>query len=238
MAAFEAGNVDLQLGPALRAGAGRQVEDQIGRATAGAAYEQRPVFLGVQVEHCPAREQASLEVRGPRQSGLLVHGEEQLEGAVGDGRVVGGGLRGRHADTVVRAERGLGRDDPIAIDDDLDRVLQKVEVGGFVLLGDHVHVALQDDGGGLLSALGAGHVDDEVADRVAAVRQAARLGPGAQVRHHGLLVAGRSRDAPQGVKMPPQQRRLKRRNRTGHVHSFKVALVGWALPRLRQFWTG
>ena len=51
MAAFEAGDIDLQLGPALRAGARRQVEDQIGRATAGTAYEQRPVFLGIQVEH-------------------------------------------------------------------------------------------------------------------------------------------------------------------------------------------
>ena len=83
----------------------------------------------------------------------------------------------------------MRRDDPVAFDDDLDRVLQEVEVGGFVLLGDHVHVALEDDGGGLLSALGAGHIDDEVADGVAAMLQAARLGPGAEVRHHGFLVA-------------------------------------------------
>ena len=108
---------------------------------------------------------------------------------MGDGRVVGDRLRGRHPDAVVRAERGLRRDDPVAFDDDLDRVLEEVEVGGFVLLGDHVHVALEDDGGGLLAALGAGHIDDEVADGVAAMRQAARLGPGAQVRHHGFLVA-------------------------------------------------
>ena len=189
MAAFEAGDIDFQLGPALRAGAGRQVEDQIGRATAGTAYEQRPVFLGIQVEQCPAREQAPLEVRRPRQGRLLVHGEEQLKGAVGDGRVVGDRLRGRHPDAVVRAERGPRRDDPVAFDDDLDRVLEEVEVGGFVLLGDHVHVALEDDGGGLLSALGAGHIDHEVADGVAAMRQAARLGPGAQVRHRGCLVA-------------------------------------------------
>ena len=55
MAAFQSGDVDLQLGPALRAGARRQVEDQIGRAAAGTAHEQHPVFLGIQVEQCPAR---------------------------------------------------------------------------------------------------------------------------------------------------------------------------------------
>ena len=181
MAPFQSGDIDLQLDPALGAGAWRQVEAQIGRATTGAAHEQRPVFLGVQVEHLPALEQAPIEVCRPRERRLLVHGKEQLQRAVGNGCVVGDRLRGRYADAVVRAERGFGRDDPVAFDYDLDGVLEEVEVRGFVLLGDHVHVALKDDGGGLLSALCAGHIDDEVADSVAAVRQAARLGPRAQV---------------------------------------------------------
>ena len=79
---------------------------------------------------------------GAGEAGLLVDGDEELEGAVRD--VLGGHDRqGRgHADAVVGAEGGARRPEPVAVAHHPDGIAGEVVVGAFVLLADHVHVGL------------------------------------------------------------------------------------------------
>ena len=100
--------------------------------------------------------EAGLQTESAGHAGLLVDGDEHLDGAVLAGGVDDGGQSGGHADAVVSAEGGLVGAHPSVVDDRLDGVGQ--EVVGLVAVGlrHHVAVSLQHDGRAVFEARGGG----------------------------------------------------------------------------------
>ena len=118
----------------------------------GATDANLPVILSVEVEQDVAAEPLLLELERAGHAGLLVDGEEELERRVGKVGRFHHGEHGGHAESVVRSERRAFCLDPVAFDDHADALGVEVEDGVVVLLVDHVHVALEDDGFAVLHA--------------------------------------------------------------------------------------
>ncbi len=158
-----------------------------------------------------------LQLDRPGQAGLLVHGGEDLEGAVHHPRVGDRGKAGGYADAVVGPEGRATCAYEVAFHEDVDRVLGEVELHVLVLLADHVHVALEHDGRGGLAARAGLHPDDDVAGGIHPVLASALLAPRDEPVPELVLVAGLARDARDLVEPLPELGRLDAAQRIRHV---------------------
>ena len=109
MAAFESGDVDLQLGPALRLALGDRSKCSSLVQPPAQPTNSTPSSSESRLSMIRPFKRLPLTFVAPVKDGLLVHGEQQLERAVGNGRVVGGRLCGGHPDAVVGASVVLAR---------------------------------------------------------------------------------------------------------------------------------
>ena len=161
--------------PARRGRAGELAGDD-GVLAAGAADGEVALLLAVEVEEELGLEAARLEAVGAREAGLLVNGDQGLEGAVGD-VLAGQHRQGRgHADAVVGAEGGARGPEEVAVTQHLDGVLEEVVDRVLVLLADHVHMGLEQTVGRPSLPGGGRLADDDVADLV--LLHLAAQGPG------------------------------------------------------------
>ena len=148
-----------------------------GYLAACAADDELTVLLGVEVEEDVAVYEAGLEAVGAAEALFLVDGEEALDGSVDDAVVEQDCHGGGAAEAVVGAEGGAVGAYPLAVDDGGDGVCQEVVLLVGVLLGHHVHVSLEDDGGGVLVAWCGGLGHGHVAGLVGAGGNAVAVGP-------------------------------------------------------------
>ena len=206
MAALEALDGELE---ALAAGRGvvfTVIESSRYIQAAGASYAQLALFLGVQVEEDVSLEDAGLQGIGAVHAGFFGIGGEHLDGTVLDGRIFDGGEGKGQADAVVCAQGGAVCGDPLTVHVGIDGILEEVvaAVGGF--LGNHVHVALEDDALAFFHAGGGGDADDDVGDGAFAVLdglKAVGLAPAYQILHHLFLVIGRAGQLSECVEILP-----------------------------------
>ena len=181
----------------------RQGGDGVGPSRA--AEVDRPVLLGVEVQHHPAGDDGRVEGLGPGEAGLLVDGAEDLQRAVDHVGVVGDGEGGGDADPVVGPQGRPLRLHPVAVHVDVDGVLHEVEVHVGVLLAHHVQVPLDDDGGRGLVPRGGRNLDHQVAGGVLEDLVALLLRPALDVGGDRCFVPGRARDPPDAVEMRPEE---------------------------------
>ncbi len=130
------------------------LEKGVGVGAAGAAHIDRAVFFGVEVEENPAVDHRGVEHLRPGEAGLFVDRGEDLQRSVDHSRVIGKRHGGGEPDPVVGAKGGSHGADPVAIDLNLDALGHEVVFDIGVLLADHVEMALEHDGLGILVTLG------------------------------------------------------------------------------------
>ncbi len=127
---------------------------------------QGPDLFGIEVEKILGFQHARREFRSAGEPGFLVNGEGEFERTVGDVRAFHDGKCSGHANAVVCAECGAIGLQPIAIPYNLDRIGVEVVMGPFVLLANHVKVALQKSYWSLLASFVCGFADYEIANMV------------------------------------------------------------------------
>ena len=146
----------------------RAVEPQPARAADG----EHALVLGVDVEQQPALEVRAVQPRGAVHADLLVDREHGLERRMLQAVVREHGQRHGDGDAVVPAEaRPLGPD-ALPVGAEPDRLARHVDLAAVGLCADHVEMALQDDGRGLLAAGRGVLPDDDVVERVLPITQA------------------------------------------------------------------
>ena len=165
------------------------LEGELGRriTSASTTDEDLALVLRVEVDQVVARHEAGLHAFGTGQPGLLVAGEDALDGPVLDIVRAEDGQFDSAADTVVGTEGGAFGRQPFTIHISLDGILVEIELHIDELVAHHVHVTLQDDGLPTLHTLGGRLADDHVACLVDLRLQAVALAPVLQVLNHLLF---------------------------------------------------
>jgi hypothetical protein len=115
------------------------------------------------------------------------------------------GQHGRHADTVVRAQRGSVGGQVLAVEHRLDCIRREIEVHVGVLLVHHVQVPLEHGGGGVLLARRPGLLHHHVPRGVDVVLQAEPLRDADHEGPHLLLFLGPTGDGENLVEMAPER---------------------------------
>ena len=113
----------------------------------GAADAQRVLVLVVHVDEGLGLQNARLQVAGTVETRLLIARHQHFQRSVLDGLVGQNGEAASNTDSVVRAQRGAGGLQVLAVNARNDGVLGEVNVDAVVGLADHIHVALQTDRG-------------------------------------------------------------------------------------------
>ena len=110
---------------------------------AGAAHVNLTLFFGVGVDQDVRLQPVSLQAKRAVHSGFFRHGQQHFQRAVNN--VVVGQHRqcGGHADTVIGAQGGAARFNPLAVDIRLNRIFSEVVNGIVVFLRHHIEVRLQ-----------------------------------------------------------------------------------------------
>ncbi|VWM25082.1 Uncharacterised protein [Collinsella intestinalis] len=156
---------------------------------AGAADGGHALLLGIEVDHGAGVDLGLVEGLGAHEAGLLVGGEDALEGRMGQGVVIEHGEHERDRDAIVGAQGGaIGGKDAVG-HHEIDAVLGEIVLDGAEFVAHHIDMALQHDGGLVLGAGGGGLLDDHVVDIILIDPQAVVLGERHQVIADPLLVA-------------------------------------------------
>ena len=158
-----------------------------GVAAAGTAHENLPLVLRVEVDEHVAGHKSGLHALGAGQTGFLVACEHTFQRSVLQVVAIKDGQFDGASNAVVGAQRGALGLQPFAVNLRLDGVVVEVEVHVNQFLTHHVHVALQDDGGLVLHALGGGLADDDVSRLVNHGFEAAALSELPEELNHFLL---------------------------------------------------
>jgi len=188
----------------------------------GASDGDRLVARSVQVEKQSSGDERRVEVLGSVEPLLLGHREEQLERAVRDLGVVRDGQRSRDPDAVVRSEGRPFRDDPVAVDDDIESSFARVVWAIRVTLAHHVQVCLEDDRGPALPPSRTRHLHDDIALVVNRRLEAALCCPAENVLPRFRLLLRRPRDQRQLREAGPDAGRLQTGERA-HLRNVKAA---------------
>ena len=170
------------------------VEFRCGVDASGAADEQLALILRVEVDQDAAGEEVRFKGEGSVESGLLRGGEEALYPAVGQFLVLQHGQLGSYAYAAVGSESGVLGYQPSVLHHCLDGVLGEIVLDPAVLLADHVGVALEDEGRGVLPAGGGGYGDEDIAGLIGPAVHAAVGGKLLEVSDDVLLVSRFARD--------------------------------------------
>ena len=143
------------------------------RVLSACAPDIKGSFLfGIEVQQGPAFQQGWAQVLRTCQPGFLLNGEQQLQRAVLQGRVLHDGKGCRHSDAVVGAKRGSICHQHMLLADELDRVLQEVVHLVGVFLAHHVQMGLQAEATRPLPAGRRRFLHDDVAEGVSRRLQA------------------------------------------------------------------
>src|SRR6478672_8253724 len=114
MTALRARDLDAARDLIWGTGPRMQREPDMRVVASGGPDRERAVARPVEVDEQPPRHECGVDRLGAVEALLLRDGEEELERAVLDGRVVRDSQRRGHADAVVRAQRRPVRADPVA----------------------------------------------------------------------------------------------------------------------------
>ncbi len=115
-----------------------------------ATYEYFAVVLRVEIYQDGTFDKIRVEVLRAFEANLLVDSEERLYGTMLESVVNHHSQSGSYADAIVSTEGSATGLNPVAIDIGVDRVFHEVMLHVVVLLAYHIHVALEDDDGGVL----------------------------------------------------------------------------------------
>ncbi len=119
----------------------RQVRGEVD--TPRTAHVNLTFFFGVGVDQDIRLQPVGLQAKRAVHTGFFRHGQQHFQRAVNHVVVSQYRQRGSHADTVVGAQGGAARFDPLAVDVRLNRVLSEVMNGIVVFLRHHIEVRLQ-----------------------------------------------------------------------------------------------
>ena len=144
----------------------------VGPRSAGTANGENALRFGVDVDEAAAAQVKGVQFIGSGHAGLLVDGQQYLQGRVGDGIAVQHGKGHCHSNAVVAAQGGAPRLDPIPVHIQIQRVFQKIVADAAVLHADHIQVALEHHRRMVLISRRAILPDDDIAHRVLTVPQA------------------------------------------------------------------
>src|SRR6516164_7265141 len=162
VAAMQAGDLDALSRSALCANASDLAAHGAVHA-AGATDAEIADRFRIEVQEILGLEHAGGELGSAGEAGFFVDRKYKFQRAVGDIGAFHHRQSGGDADTVVSAESGTVGLQPVAIADHLDGISFEIVSSVFVLLTDHVEVALEERHGSALSS-GAGRLaDDQVA---------------------------------------------------------------------------
>ena len=150
-----------------------------------------------------------MESEGPGHAGFFVDGEEGFQGRVRNVAAFQHRQNARHADAVVRPQRGAFCTHPIAVHKHPNALGHEVEFCGFVLLTNHVHVALEHHGFPGRHTGGCRLLDQHVAHFVLKRFKPFGRGPFVKPFNHLALVLGRARNGVQIGESIPQVRGLE-----------------------------
>ena len=209
MAALEAGEPHGKRGQAVSAEHGLERDREVGTGPAGAADVDRPLFLGVEIEQTAGDKALRIEARRAGETGLFVDREQQIERTVDDiGRFHERQHR-RDADAVVRAERGAGRVEVVALLPRPDRVDVEIEDHIRVLLADHVEMGLECERRGFLAARRCALADHDVSGSIGRGGESVRCRHLADILPHSLLVLRPPGDGENAIEVAPEKLRLE-----------------------------
>jgi hypothetical protein len=146
----------------------RQIERVAERGVVAprASNRERAVARAVEVDQPAPGDERRVELLGALEPLLLGDGEEQLERAVLDRRVVHDAQCEGDADPVVGAERRPGGEYPVAVDADVDPPFPWIERRVRIALAHHVEVSLEDDDGSVAASARRRDAHDDVPLRV------------------------------------------------------------------------
>jgi len=162
----ELGKVNLEVDQILGSVLFLVVKLENRNQTAGATHRDDTVILAVKVQQIVAAQHVGLDVAGTRQTGLLVDCGQSLHRTALDVGVGDGCKSDCQTHAVVGTQRGVVGANPLTVNDGLDRVVVKVVVRRRCLLGNHVHVTLQDHTLGILKAGGCRTEHGDVANLI------------------------------------------------------------------------
>ena len=188
MTAHQAGDGDLlHRGVELLAADGQAA---VSPGAAGTADGENSLVLGVHIQHPAALQHGDVQPLGAVHAGFLVHGEDGLDGRVGQGGIVQDGQGHGHGDAVVAAQGGALGGNGVALQHQVQALDSHVLGAAGLLFADHVHVTLEDHrlrrliaGGGILE-------DHHIVQLILDIPQAPGLGKVHQPVADGLGVAG------------------------------------------------
>ena len=206
--------------------------EAVGPQTAGAGDSEHTLLLGVQIQQAAALQVGAVQRHGAVHARLLVHGDDHLQRGVGQGVVRQNGEGGGNGDAVIAAQRGLFRPDIPAVGGQIQTLPGHV-LGAVLRLGaDHVHVALQNNGGGIFIAGGGVLPDNDIVAVLLPVPQAKLLGHGHAQVTDDLGVAAAVRHGAQPFKIVENRLRLQMRENS-HVSKLlsEIAAVSGTAAR-------
>ena len=143
-------------------------ESRLAVDTSGATYIEFAFGLRVQIQQVFTFEPTAFEIIRSIHAGFFIDREERLQRRMNRILISQDSHGGSHTDTVVCAQRcTIGRY-PFAIilDIRLDRIFLEIERFIRVLLGHHIHVALEDHTGTILHTRRSRFTNEHVADLI------------------------------------------------------------------------
>ena len=186
-------------------------------SASGAADGEHALVLRVDIQHPASLQAGHVNAHGPVHARLLVHGDDRLNGGMGQALVIQHRQCHSHGDAVVAAQRGPLGIDKISVDGQIQPLTGHVLAAVRRFLAHHVHVTLQNHrlrplvpGGGVLK-------DDDVVQRILLIPQAPLPGKLRQPVADGLGVArtaGNSAHLLKKVKYPSRLQMLQ----NCHIH--------------------
>ena len=193
--AHQTGDGDLQhRGAEGTAGYGQAA---VSPGTAGTADGENALVLGVHIQHPAALQHGDVQPLGAVHAGFLVHGEDGLDGRVGQGIIVQNGHGHGHGNAVVAAQGGAPGGNGVALQHQVQALDSHVLGAAGLLFADHVHVTLEDHRLRRLIAGGGVPEDHHVVQLVLDIPQAPGLGKIHQPVADGFGVAGTVGDGAQ-----------------------------------------
>ena len=115
----------------------------------------------------------------------------------------------RHPDAVVRAQCRVFRNEPTVAHHRLDRIALEIMHRPRIGLAHHIEMTLQDHARHGFTAGAGGFLQDEIADRIDDVCDAACLRPFDEVLFQRFLTIGRTGDRAQRGEVRPDRTRLQ-----------------------------
>ena len=159
-------------------------------STTCAGNGEDALFLGIDVDQGAALQIVQVDDRSAQHANLLVNGDDDFQRRMGNGGVGHQSQSKGNGNAIVAAQSGALGVDIAAIVGDIQALGGHIDGAVGILLADHVHVALDDDGIVILVAAGAILENDHIVGLVLAVAQAVLLGVVHQIVADGLGVAG------------------------------------------------